>query len=313
MSQYGPTTSQSIRDRIAAFYSHYCPEKPASHVDYLLEKYAGHEEEVIEILKEKYGPEPMANIPRSEVDRVTALLRSPVATEALTRQFAGQEAALRHALVDRLGPEPHITGRSTQPKLTTLRPEVDRAVSALSMYAADSFYNADPVAQAGALLDAELNRRRDQFEVDMRLLEQQESRREELQVLQAITETKLELQRQDVEMQQLRLALSAAKTEAANKAEAHDEAIRHVAQQLTRAKLKLLSLKSVVDPHIVSARRLEAVVAKTVETEEELSHSVQYCRCLAEVVRRHFKLYPLSPLHVSLRMLDAAMCSRLEA
>lgn len=46
------------RSRISAFYRHYQPDKPASHVEFLLCKYRGMEEDVLATLREKYGPEP---------------------------------------------------------------------------------------------------------------------------------------------------------------------------------------------------------------------------------------------------------------
>ena len=46
------------RQRISAFYRHYQPDKPVSHVEFLLCKYKGMEEDVLSTLREKYGPEP---------------------------------------------------------------------------------------------------------------------------------------------------------------------------------------------------------------------------------------------------------------
>jgi hypothetical protein len=47
----------SFRDRIEALFAKYNPEKLGS-VGKLLDKYAGREEQVIEALVHKYGPEP---------------------------------------------------------------------------------------------------------------------------------------------------------------------------------------------------------------------------------------------------------------
>ena len=288
-----------LRERILAFYRHYCPDKPASHVDYLLDKYAGNEDEVLEILKEKYGPEPIDFAPKNETDRVASVLRSPAAASYLVSQFDGQGAALRHALGAHYGLEPH------------LRADAKQLFGAQSAQR-HGFGSSTVVPMSSSDFETELRIRQAQFQQDMAVVADHEARRAELDTLQAVTEAKMELQRQEVELQQLRLALSSSRAQgAANKA-AHDETIKRTAQQLTRAKLRCLSLKSSIDPTRVASGRLEATVAETRQVEEQLQSSVQYCRCLAEVVRRHLRAYPLSPMHGSLRDADPAMCARLE-
>uniref|UniRef100_A0A7S1PZ58 Uncharacterized protein n=1 Tax=Neobodo designis TaxID=312471 RepID=A0A7S1PZ58_NEODS len=286
-----------LRERLLAFYRHYCPEKPSSHVDFLLSKYAGNEEAVLEVLREKYGPEPTEALPRSDHDRVAAMLRSPEAASALVDQFKGQEARLRHDLVDRYGAEPHLRvgARSARPDSSY----------ALGSPGRDGVSSSDDLERA-------LQSKRQQFERDMAQLKAHEEQRRVAETLSAVTEAKLELQRQEVELQQLRIALSASKASGfANQAQ-HDEAIKRVAQQLTRAKLQLLTMKSDLDPDRVAASRLDAVVSETAKVEEQMHQSVQYCRCLAEAVRRHLRAYPLSPMHGTLREADPAMCARLE-
>jgi hypothetical protein len=286
-----------LRERLLAFYRHYCPEKPSSHVDFLLSKYAGNEEAVLEVLREKYGPEPTEALPRSEGDRVAAMLQSPYAASVLVEQFSGQEARLRHDLVDRYGAEPHLRvgARSARHDTSGMlgSPQHDGPTSSMD-------------------LDRALESKRGQFERDMLQLKAHEEQRRVAETLSAVTEAKLELQRQEVELQQLRIALSASKASGfANQAH-HDEAIKRVAQQLTRAKLRLLTTKSDLDPGRVAASRLDEVVSETSRVEEQMQQSVQYCRCLAEAVRRHLRAYPLSPMHGTLREADPAMCARLE-
>jgi hypothetical protein len=287
-----------LRERILAFYRHYCPEKTASHVDFLLDKYAGHEDEVLEILREKYGPEPKNREAYSDdLSRISAVLQSPQAASYLADQFRGQEAALRHSLVDRYGAEP------LPPRGAGSRSPPSSSRSPLGAAAAE--------LQSDALERA-LDERRGQFQRDMALVKQQEEQRKTLETLQAVTDAKLELQRQEVELQQLRLAVSSAKAQRVASEAAHDEEIKRAAQQLTRAKVRLMTLRSTADPHKVSASRLEAVVSETSSIEGDMRQAVQYCRCLAEAVRRHLRMHPLSPMHATLRDADPAMCARLE-
>jgi hypothetical protein len=288
-----------LRERLLAFYRHYCPEKPSSHVDFLLSKYAGNEDAVLDVLREKYGPEPMDAVPRSEADRISAVLQSPVAASILVDQFRGQEAKLRHDLVDRYGPEPHLRvgARSARPD---------------SSFRSDGGSPSRDQPTNSSDLDRALEAKRQLFERDMAQLKAHEQHRHVAETLSAVTEAKMELQRQEVELQQLRITLSASKASGfANRAH-HDEAIKRVAQQLTRAKLRLLTMRSDLDPERVSAARLDAVVAETAAVEEQMQQSVQYCRCLAEAARRHLRAYPLSPMHGTLREADPAMCARLE-
>jgi hypothetical protein len=58
MQQEDEARTHYYRARISAFYRHYQPDKPASHVEFLLCKYRGMEEDVLATLREKYGPEP---------------------------------------------------------------------------------------------------------------------------------------------------------------------------------------------------------------------------------------------------------------
>lgn len=284
------------RDRVAAFYRHYAPDKPASHVDYLMAKYAGHEDALIAVLEEKYGPEPMDAAPRTHTERVSATVpdMSPTQAAALLQQYSGAEDSLHHELVGLYGTEPHK--------------RVDASGRAQRNRASDGGAH----AAASALPDDALEERQRRFDRDMAALEREDRRRVESETLHAVADARMQVQRQEVEMQQLRMALSASQAQAAANADEYDRAIRQVAQQLTQAKLQLLALQAEADPSVVPAADLQDVVSATTQVDHQLEQAVHYCRCLADVLRRHLKLYPLSPMHATLRQLDPALCARLE-
>jgi hypothetical protein len=309
MAYTGFRQQHPLRDRILAFYRHYCPEKPASHVDFLLDKYTGHEEEVLQVLREKYGPEPADAQPRSDRDRIAAVLGSTEASDILLEQFRGQSAVLRSSLMDRYDAD----GTTPRDNYSHRGPaSLGAQWPSLSRSHGHEGSSGGPFDDTSTRLEQALAERKERFDRDMELARQQDEQRKALEVMQAVTEVRLELQRQDVELQQLRLALATAKAQNVADQAAHDEAIRALAQQLTRAKLRLLTLQSDTDPTRAAATRLDAAVAETAQVEDRLQQSVQYCRCLAEAARRHLRTYPLSPMHATLRNMDPAMCARLE-
>ncbi|KPA80045.1 hypothetical protein ABB37_05062 [Leptomonas pyrrhocoris] len=74
-----PDNGASYRDRLIAIYSTYEPEK-LSKVDGTLKRYAGREEEVIQQLLKKYGPEPPVPTATSPEPRVPAATASTATT-----------------------------------------------------------------------------------------------------------------------------------------------------------------------------------------------------------------------------------------
>ena len=141
----------TIRERVTAIYQKYCPEK-LGNVDKAVESYAGHEDQLIALLVEKYGPEPTpseiasnsssvappatqpsptpntantatkpaASNQRSYRDRVVAIYTKykPAKLGSVDKnleQYKGQEEALIEVLVKKFGPEPEAEAAATQP------------------------------------------------------------------------------------------------------------------------------------------------------------------------------------------------------
>jgi hypothetical protein len=291
-------------ERIAAFYRHHGIEKPASHIEFLLSKYRGHEDAVIHVLVEKYGPEPSAGAGATDLhSRVEQLLTrhaadgavSPAAVKAVADPYQGQETTLMRELHQRY-PGSEGQGASTAPAALGVGGD------APSPAAPGSNYD----------FDAALRRRQEQFRNDMAGMARDATQRQELEAVHEVADAKLLVQRQEVEIQQMRMSLSAFQLQAAADEAAFNEQINGMAKLLTQAKLKSLALQSTHDGAVVAMAELEDVVAASSSVEGEMARTVAYSRSLADVVRRHLSLYPLSPMHATLRQLDAALCARLE-
>ena len=127
----------SYKERVVRLLSAYAPDK-VGNADALLTKFAGKEEELIQNLVSKFGPEPAAAAPKpnSESDpssyrsRVTRILSKHAPdrlgkVDALLQQYRGKEDELIQYLVDKFGPEEEKP-RSTQqnpPQAETKRGE----------------------------------------------------------------------------------------------------------------------------------------------------------------------------------------------
>ena len=129
----------SYKERVVRLLSAYAPDK-VGNADALLTKFAGKEEELIQNLVSKFGPEPAAAAaapkPNSESDpssyrsRVTRILSKHAPdrlgkVDALLQQYRGKEDELIQYLVDKFGPEEEKP-RSTQqnpPQAETKRGE----------------------------------------------------------------------------------------------------------------------------------------------------------------------------------------------
>mgnify|MGYP001571878750 FL=1 len=324
----------TYRDRIGAFYAKYCPDKPLSHVDYLLAKYVGHEEDIIDVLKEKYGPEPALPMVGYE-QRVASLLQSaatghsqtnsvgssghgrgpgglsPVdrATQHLLERFAGVEDVLMEGLSNRYGSEPRLR-LDADDYMRGDESGRRNGGGGLGNSSIDARTRAIPSNDAE--FEAALQSRRAVFDRDMRSVHAEKEQQRALEALQAVSEAKVTLQHQEVEIQQLRLALSALQMQTTANEQALSTSIQHVAQQLTQAKLRHLTLASTLNPRVVAASELKQVLQTTADTEREMQRTVGYCQKLAAVVRRHLLLFPLTPMHGALRQLDPALCARLD-
>ncbi len=291
-----------------------------SHVDFLLAKYAGHEEDIIEVLTEKYGPEP--ELPNLSLERrVESLLSTAVpphaanvAASRLANQFRDTEDVLMQDLVKRFGSEPRLR-IDQQPSSSSSAPFDDPAHSFLhgkQRWGADANGGGRLAPSNDAEFEAALAARRQVFERDMRNVAEEKEKQQAIEAMQAVSEAKVAIQCQEVELQQLRLAWSALQMQATANEQALSESIQHVAQQLTQAKLRHLSLSSTLNPRVVSATDLQEVLSETANVERDMQRSVAYCQKLAAVAKRHLQLYPLTPMHGALRQADPALCARLD-
>eukprot|EP01065_Artemidia_motanka_P041766 TRINITY_DN5449_c1_g1_i1.p1 TRINITY_DN5449_c1_g1~~TRINITY_DN5449_c1_g1_i1.p1 ORF type:complete len:895 (+),score=251.16 TRINITY_DN5449_c1_g1_i1:44-2686(+) len=101
--------TRTWKDRLAAFYQKYCPEKVAT-VDATIAKYAGREAAMMAKLVEKFGPEPPPPSSLHFVDRVLLILAKHAPgrlseAEDMVRSHRDKPGELM-AELEKLGPEP---------------------------------------------------------------------------------------------------------------------------------------------------------------------------------------------------------------
>ncbi|RNF10331.1 hypothetical protein TraAM80_01690 [Trypanosoma rangeli] len=105
------------RWRLARIFMEHAPERLAI-VDQMMEKYAGHEEEMLVRCVERYGPEPPppdTQSPRSRLSRFIGyyMPHKVSSVESMLKKYDGRIEALFAALVYKLGPEPPSTPCTT--------------------------------------------------------------------------------------------------------------------------------------------------------------------------------------------------------
>ena len=96
----------STRDRVHAMYQHYNPSKPQTEIDQVLQRYAGRDEELIDMMHSKFGPEPHDYYGR--VSRIYEKYNPEkmADVEEVLAQFVDKEEDLMGRLIARYGPEP---------------------------------------------------------------------------------------------------------------------------------------------------------------------------------------------------------------
>ena len=135
------------RARLTVFFEKRHPESLPK-VDLLLDKYAGREDELFQLLVQKYGPEPSTSSSSSSTTSALYTTLPPSTSEYHWRvqnmylkycpekltsgmvaktlgKYAGQEEMLIRALVQKYGPEPTTDG--AHPTFTTDGPVSDGA------------------------------------------------------------------------------------------------------------------------------------------------------------------------------------------
>lgn len=124
----------SLRDRIWIMYHQYVPRlATSSHVDGLLTKYAGHEHELLDLLVEKYGPEPTmqgGDYPHflypsyhQEPSHYSTIVTSPHHPTMVADDVADQEHLIQELLGERARLRDHL-----DEQFTTQRREFTAAI-----------------------------------------------------------------------------------------------------------------------------------------------------------------------------------------
>ena len=287
-------------------YAKYCPEKPLSHVDFLLSKYAGYEEDIIASLKEKYGPEPDAPVSDYHT-RVAALMatkrggnideRSRQEASELLASHAGAEEHLIHSLMGKLGTEPHTrVDRSAVRDTAAAGPQTTLADIATS--------EEDP--------EIALIRRQERFFADISSLQQEQAKRESVRMNTSAAELSSQTRLQEMEIEALTNELAEMDRQRRSEEAETEVQIERLASQLTSLRMQKLRLDSRRDPDRVSIKEYEKLSKELTAVKEELSEATTQTKAIEEVLGRHLALYPMTPVRQTLRRVDPALCARLD-
>ena len=279
------------RARVIAMYQQYCPEKPLSHVDFLLAKYKGYENELMEVLREKYGPEPALGRSSNYQTQLASVVpgdKSPAQLDAMLRPFKGMEEALLY-------------------QMTNETPAVDPRASS-SGAAERSFLKIDWDEDR----DEMFRRRQDQFRRDMADMAKQKQMLATTGVLEGIADAQMVVHKQEREIASLRSDLQALKAQHESTSMVLQEEIRSVAGELARAKLQLLRLQTTTIPGQAPVQQLLKLEKDTETVTAQLAEELCTLHVFEKVVRTHLALFPITPLRSQLRSADAALCARLD-
>jgi hypothetical protein len=312
-SKMDPTGAQlSYRERIAAMYAKYCPEKPMSHVDFLLVKYAGYEEDVLETLRQKYGPEPNPPI-KDYQQRVSSLLGPTVSSpaertqvaKALVESYPRMEEHLIYSLMDRLGSEPksrldHSLGNPQPGDL-----------SGSGAGPSDGSRN-----RLGELLledpDEALRRRQERLRQDLASLQSEQQKRNAVRLSTSSVEIAAKIRLQDAEIQRLSSSIADLDSQASRREIENNSVIEGLASQLVALKMKKLRMESKRNPALVSALDLHEAQQRLDQARKAIQDCALRTRACEEVLSKHLSLYPITPVRQVLRRLDPALCARLD-
>lgn len=281
-----------IRARVAAIYQRYCPEKPLSHVDYLLAKYEGYEEDLIAVLVEKYGPEPPpqfggpARNYMQELEQHMGSEHSPKQLKEILHQFEGMEDALMH----------EVEGR------TALAPPPKLAASPIRLVA----------GRADGDRDEAFRRCLESFRNDMNLLSSGQADAGDGSERQAVLNAARTLEQQELSIRSLREELRAVHRRAEECQSIQTEELRRLALEMARAKVELLALERSAKPGIVPYSQLAEVENRSNEIDKTLLSALQLQRVYEKTIRTHLALFPVTPLRGKLRELNATLAARLD-
>jgi hypothetical protein len=283
--------TEYYRQRISAFYRHYQPDKPASHVEFLLCKYKGLEEDVLATLREKYGPEPAAD----------------------GSLFLGGSGSPNRKPTIGIHREGNAAVGGSPGGNTNNNNDVSSILNSSAHNNASNF----AIDEAHGNLMRQLEEKQNIFQRDMWLLQEQSKRAEAAAIGVSLQDARKVAQKQEVELQQLRHTLSALKSEYTAKAEAQKDAIEKASRELTLAKLRHMQASMVGSSSLSEGPRVPAdeMIATTDAIEQvnvNLKATVDYGRKLVSILQKHLFLYPMSPVRMTLEELDPSLAARLE-
>lgn len=292
------------RARVIAMYERYCPEKPLSHVDFLLTKYQGFEEELMDVLVEKYGPEPVrmggpqtsstAGAPsyETELGDVLGPMHTPQAVTSLLGRYEGMEESLLY------------TAKGSSP----LRPEA----GSVARSDAGRREHALLVREAEQDRDAVFRQRQEQFRQDMSLLDRNRQQQAAHDLQAAVAATHQTVVHQEKDIRTLRSDLQTIKMRHEETMARMEDEIRRAATELTRAKLELLRLEGQATPGECHVSHLTAAEEESSRVHREILNSLQLLYVYERVMRTHLALYPVTPLRSRLREIDVGLSIRLD-
>lgn len=287
----------NYRARIITMYQRYCPEKPLSHVDFLLAKYKGYESELIDVLREKYGPEPVlaqANNTsyQSQLASVVQGDKSPAQLEAMLQPFKGMEEALLYQCTNETSVVQGWGGKE------------QGGVGA----AERSFLSVDWTADRNELF----RKRQEQFRKDMAEIAKNKQQTTASAVLDSIAAAQEVVHKQEREIASLRSDFQALTAQHESTSMVLSEEIRSAAKELTRASLRLLQLQGATSPAHAPVQQLVDTEAQSEIVQDQLQQELKMLHALERVVRTHLALYPITPVRSQLRDMNAALCARLD-
>lgn len=291
--------TEYYRQRLTAFYRHYQPDKPLSHVEFLLCKYHGLEEDVLATLREKYGPEPSAD--GRLFSRTGGKGTIGIHSEGNKNSNSNIPSAAQNASSFAIDEANAQLGRQLEEKQNLFQRDM--------WLLQEQSKRAEAAAIGVSLQDA--RRVAQKQEVDLQQL------RHTLSALKSEYSARAEAQKDAIEKASRELTLAKLKhmqasTNMGNSYENNNNDIRSVSamsnnnnQSNNNNGMKFTGPRVPADEMIATTDAIEQV-------EANLKASVEYGRKLVSILQRHLFLYPMSPVRMTLEELDPSLAARLE-
>lgn len=288
----------SYRSRVVAMYQKYCPEKPLSHVEFLLTKYKGYEDELMEVLVEKYGAEPRSTTQQRYEQELASAVgpdHTPSSLSTMINGYRGMEESLLFAAKE----HSPIRSHGERDEGTT---------SAQGARCEQSMLLCESDSDRGAVFQEQ----QEQFRRDMSTLSK-ERQHQAAQALQDVIRSAQDtVQSQEGEIRTLRSDLHALKARHEENALSLQEQIRATACELTKMRLELLRLEGLATPGEAPLSDLADVESETSQITSDTLQSLQSLYVLERVARTHLALHPVTPFRTRLRALDPVLSARLD-